>query len=105
MKTKLITLAAIVSIGIQLNAQTIATERAVAIGGTVTIKGIVLNGSELGSIRYVEDATGGISLYGTNMSTVNRGDSVNSVGTLTNYANLLEVSPVTTVGVISSGHA
>lgn len=105
MKTKLLSLTALACLTIQLKAQTIATERAVAIGGTVTIKGIVLNGSELGSIRYVEDATGGISLYGTNMSTVNRGDSVNSVGTLTNYANLLEVSPVTTVGVISSGHA
>ncbi len=105
MKTKLLTLTAAACFAIQLNAQTIATERAAAVGSTVTIKGIVLNGSELGNIRYVQDATGGISLYGTNMSTVNRGDSVNSVGTLTSYSNLLEVSPVTTVGVISSAHA
>jgi phosphatidylserine/phosphatidylglycerophosphate/cardiolipin synthase-like enzyme len=44
-------------------------------------------------------------MYGSNLSTVNRGDSVNSVGVLTSYNNLLEVTPVTTIGVQSTGHA
>lgn len=103
MKTKLLTAIAIISIGLQLNAQTISTARSAAIGSTVTIKGIVLNGSELGNIRYVQDATAGISLYGTNMSTVNRGDSINATGTLTNYNNLLEVTPISSFTIPAAG--
>ncbi len=106
MKKKLLTLttALITGLTMQSYAQTIAAVRATTVGNTVTIKGIVLNGSELGNIRYVQDATGGISMYGSNLSSVQRGDSVNSVGTLTNYSNLLEVTPISTVGIQSTGH-
>ncbi len=79
----------------QLHAQTVAAARAAAVGSTVTVRGIVLNGSELGSIRYVQDGTGGIALYGTNLSGLQRGDSVLATGTLTSYNNLLEITPVT----------
>ena len=38
-------------------AQTIAEARAMGVGATVTVSGIVTNGEELGDIRYIEDAT------------------------------------------------
>ncbi|MEY3445043.1 MAG: hypothetical protein RLZZ519_3324 [Bacteroidota bacterium] len=80
--------------GVQVMAQTIATVRTASIGSTVTVRGIVTNGSELGSIRYVQDGTAGIALYGSNLSSLQRGDSVVATGPLTNYNNLLEVTPV-----------
>ncbi|HWY33622.1 MAG TPA: hypothetical protein VNX68_03180, partial [Nitrosopumilaceae archaeon] len=103
MKIKLPVTLAIIALGMQLKAQTIAAVRGMAVGSTVTVKGIVLNGSELGNIRYVQDATAGISLYGSNLSAVKRGDSIVATGTLTNYNNLLEVTPITTFNVPVSG--
>lgn len=105
MKTKLFIIGAIASWGLQLNAQTIATVRGSALASTVTVKGRVLNGSELGNIRYVQDATAGISIYGSNLSTVHRGDSIVATGILTSYNNLLEITPVSTFSVPSTGLA
>lgn len=95
MKNTIITAIAIACCSVSLKAQTIATVRTAPIGSNVTIRGIVLNGSELGNIRYVQDATAGISIYGTNLTTVNRGDSIIANGTLTSYNNLFEITPVT----------
>ncbi|MEI6310838.1 MAG: phospholipase D-like domain-containing protein [Bacteroidota bacterium] len=75
-----------------------------AIGTTVTIKGVAINGAELGSIRYIQDNTGGIAAFGSTTSSVNRGDSVQVTGVLSNYNNLLEITPITSINVISSGH-
>jgi hypothetical protein len=74
--------------------QSIATVRTASLGSTVTVRGIVTNGSELGSIRYVQDGTAGIAIYGSNLSSLQRGDSVVATGPLTSYNNLLEVTPV-----------
>lgn len=73
--------------------------RQMPLSSTVTIRGIVTNGSELGTIRYVQDGTAGIALYGSNLSSVSRGDSIVATGTLTDYNNLLEVQPVSTFSV------
>lgn len=70
-------------------------------GTSVTITGLVTNGNELGTIRYVEDATGGLPAYpGTGSipgfaSQVERGDSITVTGVLYDYNGLLELSPVT----------
>ncbi|MNK02313.1 Extracellular ribonuclease precursor [compost metagenome] len=74
---------------------TIADARTFAIGQTVTIKGVVTNGSELGPIRYVQDATGALPGYGSNLNGVVRGDSVTITGELLDFNGLLEISPVT----------
>src|SRR4051812_22680983 len=79
----------------------IATARSMPLNSTVTIRGIVINGAELGPIRYVEDATGGIAIYGSNLASVNRGDSIEATGTLTDYNNLLEVQPVSSFSVFT----
>ncbi len=85
---------------------TIAEARNKAVGTTVRVTGIVTNGSELGGIRYFQDGTAGIAAYGwSELSGVSRGDSIVITGTLYDYNNLLEISPVDSVRVVSHGHA
>ncbi|MES2589630.1 MAG: endonuclease [Bacteroidota bacterium] len=68
-----------------------------AIGQTVTVTGVVTNGSELGPIRYMQDATGSIAAYGSMLNGVNRGDSITVTGPMIEFSGLLEVSTVTNV--------
>ncbi|TSJ42057.1 phospholipase D-like domain-containing protein [Fluviicola chungangensis] len=87
---------------LSLNAQDIATTRNASLGSTVTFRGVSLNGPELPNIRYIQDATGGIAIYGSNVSSINEGDSVLITGTMTNYNNLVEVTPVTSMSVLAN---
>lgn len=80
-----------------LSAQVISIDsaRTLGAGNIVTITGIVTNGPELGTIRYMQDATGGVAVYDYTFSqSVSRGDSVTLTGTLKEYNQLLEVDPV-----------
>jgi len=90
-----------------IQAQDIAAERAKGVGAEVTIRGVVINGAELGLIRYVQDRTGGLAVYyGTitpAFSSVKLGDSVTVTGKLKQYNNLLEIDPITTYTVNASG--
>ncbi len=74
------------------------------VGQSVTVKGIVTNGSELGPIRYLQDNTAGIAAYGSAINDVKRGDSVTISGTVKSYNQLLELDPITKVVVRSSGN-
>lgn len=95
-KTLLLSLFA--SFGILASAQTdIANARTFGIGQTVTVTGIATNGSELGPIRYMQDATAGIAAYGSSLSGVSRGDSITVTGPLIEFSGLLEISPAGTV--------
>jgi hypothetical protein len=81
--------------GLYAQAQaTIADARALGVGQTVTIKGVVTNGSELGNIRYLQDATGGLAAFSATLSGVQRYDSITVTGTLLEFSGLLELSPV-----------
>lgn len=73
-------------------------------GTTVTVTGIVMNGGELGNIRYIQDGTGGIGVYGTSsmVTSLQRGDSVIVSGTVKNYNSLMEIDPVTSVTVVGT---
>jgi len=91
----IIALAAIQS---EAKAQSIAIDsaRTLGYGQTVTVTGIVTNGSELGAIRYMQDATAGLAVYdATAMAGVHRGDSITVSGILNNYNNLMEMGTVT----------
>lgn len=103
---KLITLIAIISLSVGLQAQiTIAEARALPPGTIVTVKGIAINGSELGNIRYMQDETAGIAAYSPTINTVLRGDSILVTGTLKDYNNLLEIDPVSSFTVLSSNNS
>ncbi|MFC2086384.1 phospholipase D-like domain-containing protein [Bacteroidota bacterium] len=84
---------------------TIAEVRAMEVGAVVTVTGIVINGDELGVIRYIQDETGGIGIYpgtGSVAFTPNRGDEVTVTGTIAEYASLLEIDLLTSVTVNST---
>lgn len=91
-----------------LFAQTdIADARTNPIGSTVTVTGIVTNGSEFGIIRYIQDSSGGIAAYpgaGSVSFAPLRGASVTITGKLSDYNGLLEINPVTAYSLNSSGN-
>ena len=68
------------------------------IGQTVTVTGVVTSDDNLGSVRYLQDATAGIAIYpGQDWSaweaTPQIGDSLSITGEITEYNGLLEVGP------------
>ena len=81
-----------------------------SIGQTVTITGIVTSGSDLGSVRYIQDSSAGIALYPGNdwsdwSAEPNPGDEVTVTGEITEYNGLLEIGPnLSQVDVLSSGN-
>lgn len=89
----------------QLSAQdNIAAARAMGEGNEVTVTGVVTNGDELGLIRYMQDETAGIAVYSSELSEVGRGDNITVTGTLKEYNTLLEIDPVTSLTVNSTGN-
>jgi phosphatidylserine/phosphatidylglycerophosphate/cardiolipin synthase-like enzyme len=80
------------------------------VGQTVTVTGIITSGDDLGSVRYLQDASAGIALYpGSDWSDwaaePNPGDEVTVTGEITEYNGLLEIGPdLTQVDVLSSGN-
>ena len=86
--------------------QDIATARSQGVGATVTVTGIVTNGDELGPIRYIEDATAGLAIYDpTVMTGVLRGEEITVSGVLVDYNGLLEMQPVNSLAINSSGNS
>lgn len=73
----------------------IAAARTATLNSTVNVKGVVLNGPEMGVIRYLQDNSGGIAAYSSSLSALNRGDSVQINGPLTEYRNLFEIASST----------
>jgi endonuclease I/DNA/RNA endonuclease YhcR with UshA esterase domain len=90
---KIILSSLVILSSISLFAQNIATARNAGIGQTVTVTGVSSNGSELGSIRYIQDGTAAIPCYGSNLSSVLKGDSITATGVLFDFNGLLEISP------------
>lgn len=73
-------------------------------GTRVTVSGIVTNGSELGTIRYMQDSTGGLGVYDGQLSSVKRGDSITVSGEVNPYNNLFEITKVSSLTIHSSGN-
>jgi hypothetical protein len=90
---KLLSFLSILTFSQMLMAQTIEQVRNLGIGQTVTVTGVVTNGAELGPIRYMQDGTAGIACYGTNLASVQKGDSITATGVLFEFSGLLELSP------------
>lgn len=83
---------------------TISAARTAGPGATVTIRGTVSNGPELGGLRYVQDKDAGLAAYSLNaagFSSLVLGDSVELRGTLKNYNGLLEMDPISSVKVLA----
>ena len=74
------------------------------VGATVTVTGVVTNGEELGTIRYIQDETAGIGIYDWDVTYFQRGDEVTVTGKLSEFNQLLEVGELTAHTVNSSGN-
>lgn len=94
MKNKFLIGFALLSTGLFAQTDILDARNNYAIGQTVTVKGVATNGAELGSIRYMQDASGAIAAYGSTLSTIGRGDSLSVTGVLMDFNGLLEISPV-----------
>lgn len=64
------------------------------LGDTVVVRGVVTASNQLGIASYMQDATGGVVCYdATFANTVNVGDDVTVVGTVTHFNGLAELTP------------
>ena len=80
--------------------ESIHDAKALGAGTEVSVSGVVINGDELGVIRYIQDNTGGLAIYDPDkMGDIDLGDSITLTGTLVDYNNLLEMQPVASVVV------
>ena len=86
------------------NQTDIATARGESLGSTVTIRGIAINGDELGRIKYIQDATAGIAVYSASLDDLKAGTDITITGVLKNYNNLLEIDPVSSSTENSTGN-
>ena len=84
----------------------ISEARAKSIGESVTIQGIVTNSDELGPIRYIQDATGGLPAYspGNFANAAQPGAVVKVTGVLKDFNGLLELDPVSNFEISSTGN-
>lgn len=91
---------------LSVHAQTISISaaRALPVGSIVTVNGTVTSGTEFGTIRYIQDGTGGIGLFSTALTSLQRGDNVTVTGTTAQFQNLLEITTVTSWTINSSGN-
>jgi hypothetical protein len=95
---KVILIFSTITLSLLTSAQTdIANARTFGAGQTVTVTGVTTNGSELGSIRYMQDATAGIAGYGGPITGANRYDSITVTGPLIEFSGLLEISIVESI--------
>ena len=85
----------------------IAAARAMGLGSTVTITGVATNGSEIGGpIRYIQDATGGMALYDPGVTdSILKGQEVTVSGELVDFNGLMEMTPVNSIAINSSGNS
>jgi hypothetical protein len=106
MKKRILLMSAVLLSVVGFTQTDIATARSQGIGAIVTITGVVTNGDELGLIRYVEDATAGLALYDpSNLVGVIRGDEVTVTGILVDYNGLLEMTPVNSSIINTTGNS
>ena len=87
--------------------QTISAVRAMPPGAVVTIEGVVLNGEELGGLRFLQDSTAGIAIFPGSGSASGFGSSAQRAvkmevtGVLKTFQGLLEINPVLNFKVIA----
>jgi len=75
------------------------------VGDLVTIRGIVTVSNQFGSPSYIQDNSGGISIFGTSFSSlVQLGDEVLVSGTITQFRGLNQLELPTLHSIISTGN-
>ena len=73
-------------------------------GSVVTTTGTISTGEEFGFLRYMQDDAAGIAIYSSSFANTQPGDSIIVSGVLSVYQGELQISPVMSYQVISTGH-
>jgi phosphatidylserine/phosphatidylglycerophosphate/cardiolipin synthase-like enzyme len=81
---------------------TIKEARTKAIGTNVTVRGIIINGAEIGGSRFITDGTAGLGIFASAYPNLKRGDSIEIMGDLQHFSNLLQISANVTITVLDS---
>jgi phosphatidylserine/phosphatidylglycerophosphate/cardiolipin synthase-like enzyme len=81
--------------------QPIGQVRALPVGSVVTTTGTISCGNEFGIVRYLQDASAGIAVYSSDLSSIQAGDSIVITGVLSRYRGELQLSPVLSYQIIS----
>ncbi|WP_426061982.1 fibronectin type III domain-containing protein [Hymenobacter sp. B1770] len=89
---------------------TVKAARALGAGSTVMVRAVVLNGAEMGNIRYIQDAEAGLALYAQptklpGYGELRAGDSIQVTGQLKAYNGLLEMDPITSLQKLAAGRS
>ncbi len=87
---------------------TVKAARAQSPGSTVTVRAVVINGSEMGNLRYVQDADAGLALYAQpnklpGFAELRAGDSIQVTGQLKVYNGLIEMDPIMSFHKLAGG--
>ncbi|MFH1527803.1 MAG: phospholipase D-like domain-containing protein, partial [Bacteroidota bacterium] len=78
---------------------------ALKMGEFVTVRGIITVASEFGSPSYIQDHTGGMSIYGPDLSNaVSVGDEIIVSGKVTQFSGLNQIEQPVLNSVISNGN-
>lgn len=77
-------------------------------GSTVTVRAVVLNGAEMGNVRYVQDGEAGLALYAQpaklpGFGDLQAGDSILVTGQLKAYNGLLQMDPIASFHKLADG--
>lgn len=74
-------------------------------GELVTVRGIITVGNEFGSPSYIQDNTGGMSIYGPTLAdAVSVGDEIVVSGNITQFAGLNQIENPILHEIVSSGN-
>lgn len=91
-------------LSLNVKAINISEARRQPVGSIVTITGIVLNGSEFGSQRFIDDGTDAICVFSMMLSGINKGDIITVQGEIDNYHSLIEIINLTQLNVVSTSN-
>ncbi|GAB3739560.1 hypothetical protein GCM10027594_19730 [Hymenobacter agri] len=87
---------------------TVKAARALPAGSTATVRAVVINGTEMGNLRYIQDADAGLALYSQpgklpGFAELHAGDSIQVTGQLKLYNGLIEMDPIVSFHKLGSG--
>ena len=87
---------------------TVKAARAQAPGSTVTVRTVVINGPEMGNLRFIQGAEAGLALYAQpnklpGFSELRAGDSIQVTGQLKVYNGLMEMDPIMSFHKLAGG--
>ncbi len=91
---------------VQSDLITIKEARSKALETIVTVKGIITTDGQFGgSVRYIQDETGGIAIFSGDLgAAANSGDEVEVTGGLSEFNNLLQIGSGVTFEILSTGN-